>query len=144
MAFLFVIVCMMGLLIYAAGQYSAVNVNSACNYFKVQPATAAPSKLNLDLTWYKKFVDATPNGGMWILGSSAVSDQALLAAARISAYMLRKRPDIQSLLMNANVHVKIMAVAERSSEGPDDRHLTTLHPLTSRYIHDGTSLIMIL
>ena len=122
MMFLLAVVCLT-LLTRTEGQNTNVNANSACNYFKVQAATSAPSTLKLDLTWYKKYVDATSLGGLWIVGTSVVSDQALLTAARISAYMLRKRPDLQALLVNAGVHVSIMATTELTTQVPEYRYL---------------------
>ena len=105
-----------------AAQYT-INTQSACNYFKVQPATAAPASLKLDLTFYKKYVDATPLGGLWVLGSAVVSDVALLTAARQTAYFMRSRPDLQQLLVNANVKVMVLAPTEVTTQVPEYKYL---------------------
>src|SRR5688500_9204597 len=67
--------------------------------------TAPPAELALD-TFYKKYTDAF---GIPIVSSHKVPDDALLIARDIVNYMLMKRMDVRTALINRKARVLIMA-----------------------------------
>ena len=104
--------------------------NSACSYFTVQPVPTTPvsnfqyNYLNLDTSFYKNIV----NGLVPVAGSNLVSEEALLAAARITSYMLAGRPDIVQTLADNKVFITIMAMTEVTTDVPIHSTLPGLWP----------------
>lgn len=92
--------------------------------------TPPPASLGLD-PFYKKYADAF---GIPIVGSELVPDTALLMARDIVNYMLLKRHDIRTALIERKARVLIMAESEGEMDLPerstwtkpaiDDRRLT--------------------
>ncbi|MHC4940723.1 MAG: hypothetical protein ACYTHK_17420 [Planctomycetota bacterium] len=93
-------------------------------------ATGAPPKvgevspklrksLALD-PFYKKHVDA---GGLPILSSKKVADEALVVAAGLINRMLETRPDVRKALIEAKVRIVVMAPDEVTTDVPEHRDL---------------------
>jgi hypothetical protein len=92
--------------------------------------TTPPPKLALD-SFYKKYTDAF---GIPIVSSHKVPDDALLIARDIVNYMLMKRMDVRTALIDRGARVLIMAETEMETDLPersnwkkpsrDDRRLT--------------------
>jgi hypothetical protein len=97
---------------------------ASCEDFVVQSAEKAPSDLNLDLTFYKKYVDVD---GLAVLGSDIVSDEALLVAARLTKMMASSRPDLHSALIEDKVRIAIMAQTEKTTDVPEHAGLDDLN-----------------
>lgn len=93
----------------------------ACNELPVQP----PESLELD-PFYEKFVDA---GGIPIVATSAVSDDAFVIACEIVSHMLSKRPDVAAALAANDVRVGIIAVDDGTTDMPEHRNLDSDFPL---------------
>ncbi|MHA3772162.1 hypothetical protein ACXR0O_11545 [Verrucomicrobiota bacterium sgz303538] len=72
--------------------------------------------------FYQKYVDA---GGLPIVGSSKVSDDALKECAWIVQHMLEKRPDILQALGKTGVRFAVMAYNEYTTDIPEH---STLQP----------------
>src|SRR5258706_1934318 len=81
------------------------------------PVTAPPARLAAD-PFYAKYVDA---GGIPVLSSAKVPDEALLAARAIVAGMLAHRPDLARALVADHVRVAIMATDENTVDLPEQR-----------------------
>jgi hypothetical protein len=81
------------------------------------PVTPPPARLGAD-PFYAKYVDA---GGIPVLSSAKVPDQALLAARAIVEGMLAHRPDLARALVADHVRVAIMAVDEGTLDLPEQR-----------------------
>jgi hypothetical protein len=79
--------------------------------------TAPPSTLKID-SFYKKYADAF---GIPIVSSEKVPDDALFIARDIVNYMLVKRPDVRTALINRGARVLIMAETEMETDLPE-RH----------------------
>jgi hypothetical protein len=77
-----------------------------------------PEQIGLD-TFYKKYTDAY---GIPIVSSSKVPDDALLIARDIVNYMLVKRPDIRSTLIQQKARVLVMAETEMETDLPERRN----------------------
>ena len=96
------------------------SANSACSYFTVQPVPTTPDStfqynyLNVDTSFYRSIV----NGVVPVAGSNLVSKEALLAAARMTSYMLAGRPDIVQTLTDNKVFITIMAMTEVTTDVP--------------------------
>ena len=82
------------------------------------PVGAPPASLGVD-PFYTRYVDA---GGIPILSSAKVPDQALLAAREIVEGMLAHRPDLARVLVAERVRVAIMAPDESTLDLPEQRH----------------------
>jgi len=92
--------------------------------------TAPPSSLNID-TFYRKYADAF---GIPVVSSEKTPDAALLIARDILTYMLMKRMDVRTELINRKARILIMAQTEMETDLPerhnwkkpvkDDRRLT--------------------
>ena len=103
----------------------AIGADSACRYFTVTQVDASDAGtsyayLNLDASFYKKVVT---EGLVPVTGSGAVSDAALLAAARITTYMLAGRPDIVAVLKANRVHNVVMGREEKATAVPEHADL---------------------
>jgi hypothetical protein len=79
--------------------------------------TIPPPELHLD-TFYKKYTDAF---GIPIVCSEKTSNAALLIARDIVNYMLIKRMDIRSALINRGARVLVMAQTEMETDLPERR-----------------------
>jgi hypothetical protein len=99
------------------------------NYMRAM-VSAPSASFGLD-TFYKKYADAY---GIPIVSSEKVPDDALLMARDIVNYMLVKRPDVRTALINKKARVLVMAQTEMETDLPersawkkpakDDRRLT--------------------
>jgi hypothetical protein len=79
--------------------------------------TAPPAALALD-SFYKKYTDAF---GIPIVSSGKVPDDALLIARDIVNYMLVKRMDVRTALINRKARVLVMAESEMETDLPERR-----------------------
>jgi len=77
------------------------------------------TRLNLS-SFYQKHLDA---GGLPVLGSAKVSDNALAEAAWIIHQMLDGRDDILRAMAKQNVRAVVMAVDEYTSDVPEHAHM---------------------
>ncbi len=80
--------------------------------------TSPPASLSLD-SFYKKYTDAF---GIPIVSSEIVPDDALLIARDIVNYMLVKRPDVRTALINRGARVLVMAETEMETDLPERRN----------------------
>jgi hypothetical protein len=83
-----------------------------------------PASLGLD-PFYRKYLDA---GGIPIVGSQRVPDQALALAREIVEAMLRKRPDVRAALVAQRVRVAVMARSEVTTHVPEHADLYEASP----------------
>jgi hypothetical protein len=75
-----------------------------------------PPELGLD-PFYEKCVDS---GGIHVISSSAVSDEALYEAARIAREMLKNRPDIRDEMIRRGFgRIAIIGIREQPSDIPE-------------------------
>jgi hypothetical protein len=79
---------------------------------------APPAALGLD-PFYGKYVDA---GGIAVIGSPRVPDEALLRARGLVAQMLAHRPDLKAELVREGARVGVIAAAEAITDLPEHRH----------------------
>jgi len=104
---------------------------SALTLINLQTATAQqrllppPSSLHLN-SFYQKYCDA---GGIPIVGSSKVSDSALLYSRDIVLKMLAKRPDVLKKLKEQNIRITVMATTEVTTDVPEHSDLNTEFPI---------------
>ena len=77
-------------------------------------------KFNLDADFYKKHVDYK---GFSILGSSKVSDEALLEARYLIDRMLCEREDILKAMIKRGCRFMVMAPTEMTTDVPEQRGL---------------------
>ena len=84
---------------------------------KIVPVAAPPAELGLD-PFYKKYVDA---GGIPVVASVNVRDDALLLARDIVNYMLQKRADIRAAMVQRKSRLLIMAITEGETDLPERR-----------------------
>lgn len=70
--------------------------------------------------FYEKHLDV---GGLPIVGSSQVSDAAILEAGWIVNKMLGERPDILRSMANQKTRLAVMAYTEYTTDVPEHRHL---------------------
>jgi hypothetical protein len=97
---------------------------------EVTPIVPPPSALGLS-PFYKKYVDA---GGIPVVASARVRDDALLLARDIVNFMLSKRPDLRAVLVQRKSRLLVMSIEEGETDLPersdwkkpafDDRRLT--------------------
>lgn len=83
-----------------------------------QMVNTPPPNIGLD-TFYKKYADAY---GIPIVSSSKVPNDAILIARDIVNYMLVKRPDIRSTLIQQKARVLVMAETEMETDLPERRN----------------------
>ncbi len=81
--------------------------------------TAPPAALELD-PFYKKYTDAI---GIPVVASEKVPDATLLMARDIVNYMLAKRPDVRTAMINRKARVCIMAQTEMQTDLPEYRNM---------------------
>ncbi len=79
--------------------------------------TTPPASLGLD-PFYAKYADAE---GIPVTGSKQVPDTAILAARDIVTSMLSQRPDVRNELVRQGARVGIMAMAETTTDMPEQR-----------------------
>jgi len=84
---------------------------------ELSPVVVPPAALGLD-PFYRKYVDA---GGIPIVASEKVRDDALLLARDIVNGMLQKRGDIREGLIKRGARVAIMAISEGETDLPERR-----------------------
>ncbi len=88
-----------------------------------QEVTSVPDevrkRLELD-DWYQKHLDV---GGLPIVGSKNVSDEAILEAAWIVQKMLQDKPEILVALGESKTRLTVMAYNEYTTDVPEHRHL---------------------
>ena len=80
--------------------------------------TLPPASLGLDAEFYKKYASA---GGIPIISSDRVPDEAVLVARDILNHMLLKRPDLQEFMANNGQRVGVMAIDEMTTDIPEQR-----------------------
>lgn len=78
-----------------------------------------PQTLKLDL-FYEKYLDA---GGIPVISSGKVPDEALVVAAGYVEHMLAKRPDLLKALGDGGVRVAVMGKGEVTTDLPEHRKL---------------------
>lgn len=88
--------------------------------------SAPPSSLGLD-PFYKRYVDA---GGIPIVSSEKVADEALLRARDIVNDMMSEIPDVKAKMIQNKIRVGIIAKSERPTQMPEYRDLYTAFPGT--------------
>jgi hypothetical protein len=76
-----------------------------------------PAALRLD-PFYGKYLDA---GGIPVIGSSRVPDEALAVARDLVAELLAHRPDLRRELVRQGVRVGVMAAEETTTDLPEHR-----------------------
>jgi hypothetical protein len=97
---------------------------------EITPVVAPPAALGL-APFYRKYVDA---GGIPVVSSEKVRDDALLLARDIINFMLSKRPDVRAVMVERKSRLLIMSINEGETDLPersdwkkpaiDDRRLT--------------------
>jgi hypothetical protein len=80
--------------------------------------TTPPQSLGLDAEFYKKYTSA---GGIPIISSARVPDQALLVARDIVNHMLLMRPDLREDMVDNGQRVGVMAIDEMTTDIPEQR-----------------------
>lgn len=88
--------------------------------------SAPPTSLGLD-PFYKKYVDA---GGIPIVSSENVNDQALLNARTIVNDMIKNIPTVKAAMIANHIRVGVIGVSERPTQMPEYRDLYTAFPGT--------------
>ena len=83
--------------------------------FQQQKVSEPPVVLQLD-PFYKKYANA---GGIPIVSSEKVTNDALLVASTIVNYMLQKRKDIRTELINRKCKVQVIAASEGQTDLPE-------------------------
>ena len=83
--------------------------------FQQQKVSGPPVVLQLD-PFYKKYANA---GGIPIVSSEKVTNDALLVASTIVNYMLQKRKDIITELINRKCKVLVIAASEGQTDLPE-------------------------
>lgn len=78
-----------------------------------------PPELGLD-PFYKKYLDA---GGISVVSSEHVSDEALIRAQRVITVMLSKRPDVKRVMVESGCKVMIIGRNEEVCDLPEYAHI---------------------
>lgn len=103
----------------------------ACKKDNKEPQTPSeistpPASLGLN-AFYKKYVDA---GGIPVISSDKVSDQALLRARDIVLYMVQSIPAEKAKMIANKLRVGIIGINERPTQMPEYSDLYTAFPGT--------------
>ena len=98
----------------------AATALAARSELRVAPVSGAVRKTFKLSAFYQKYVDLH---GFPIVGSSNVSDYALLEAAWIVDHMLAERTDILQTLASNNVRLAVMAATEYTTDIPEHSDL---------------------
>lgn len=112
--------CVSGLSHPAAAQAPLRNVRLLSKRLVKAPPTALVERLKLS-GFYKKYVDC---GGVPVLSSEKVSDDALRRAAYLIDQMLEGRNDIRQAIARNRVRFAVMAPDELTTEIPEHSDLT--------------------
>jgi hypothetical protein len=88
--------------------------------------TAPPAALGL-APFYVKYLDGY---GTPVVSSAAVSDEALVAACRITGNMVSRREDVRQALAKNNHHVAVIGENEQTTDIPEYADLYTVFPNT--------------
>jgi hypothetical protein len=88
--------------------------------------TTPPAELKLD-PFYGKYLDGY---GTPVVSSSQVSDQALVAACRITGEMVSARKDVRDALAARHFRVAVLALGERTTDIPEYADLYSAFPGT--------------
>lgn len=86
---------------------------------KIDRVSTVLLSLNLD-PFYKKYLDA---GGISIVSSEHVSDEALIRAQRMITVMLSKRPDVKRVMVESGCKVMIIGRNEEVCDLPEYAHI---------------------
>lgn len=78
-----------------------------------------PAGIGLD-PFYEKYADA---GGLPVVSSGRVPDQALVVAAEVVDHMLARRPDLRKVLIQGHARIAVMAWNERTTDIPEHSRL---------------------
>ena len=81
--------------------------------------SSVPDSLQLD-PFYKKYLDA---GGIAIVSSENVSDEALIRSQRVITAMLSKRPDVKRMMADKGCKVMIIGRNENVCDLPEYAHI---------------------
>lgn len=84
------------------------------------PPNDVVKRLDLDKLFYRKYVDA---GGIPVLGSSKVSDPAMLEAGYLAVAMLQNAPDIAERIARNKGRIAVMAWNEFTQDIPEHSKL---------------------
>ena len=79
---------------------------------------AVRTRFKLDTTFYGKYADA---GGIPVIASPKVPDEALLVARDIIDHMLKARPDIRADLIKRGARLGVIATSEQLLDLPEHR-----------------------
>jgi hypothetical protein len=96
-------------------QESGVPPELVPDYMKAS-IQAVPATLNVDLNFYKKYVDAD---GIPVIASEKVPDAALLVARDIVNSMLALRPDVRQALVDRGWRTGVIAEVEMTMDIPE-------------------------
>jgi hypothetical protein len=88
--------------------------------------TAPPAALGL-ASFYLKYLDGY---GTPVVSSGAVSDEALVAACRITGNMVSLREDVRQALAKNNHHVAVIGESEHTTDIPEYADLYAVFPST--------------
>jgi hypothetical protein len=97
---------------------AAALLASPAGSYSLPPVGPVPASLRLD-PFYSKYADA---GGVAIVGSVRVPDEALLIARDIVKAQLAHRPDLRRELVRRGTRVAVMAAEEGMTDLPEHRH----------------------
>jgi len=76
------------------------------------------ARFKLDTSFYKKYASA---GGIPVISSALVPDEALLVTRDIMVHMLSKRPDLKADIIQRGGRVGVMATTEMTTDIPEQR-----------------------
>lgn len=100
-----------------AGETTQASSHALAHSYASFTVGTPPAALGLD-PFYGKHVDA---GGIPVVSSSQVSDDALLIARDIVNAMLIDRPDVRRDMVGRGVRVGVMAIGEGTMDLPEQR-----------------------
>ena len=87
----------------------------------VRPASEVAAHFSLDMSFYKKFVEAA--GGIPVVSSNLCPDEAVLQAAMIVNRMCRHRVELCRYVADNGVQLAVMAGVEQTTDVPEHAHL---------------------
>jgi hypothetical protein len=116
---------MLGMLACDGGRTKAMGAHAPFAGCNARP-TAPPAVLGL-APFYTKYLDGY---GTPVVSSGAVSDEALVAACRITGNMVSLREDVRQALAKNNHRVAVMGESERTTDIPEYADLYAVFPNT--------------
>ncbi len=116
----YLLTAVLGILLMAGCSKSGSDKNGSSE------VTAPPSSLGLN-SFYKKYVDA---GGIPVISSDKVADEALLKARDIVNYMVSTIPAEKLKMIENKLRVGIIGITERPTQMPEYSDLYTAFPGT--------------